>query len=533
MRPLSDTWAVRASGFTRLDPGYITNPVRNIKGINTARADGGLLSALWQPRQDLSVKFSALLQKVNGDGSSDVDIQPGLGDLQQNYIPSVGAYERSIQLYSATLKAKFGNVDLVAISGYNINKFSDSWDYTSGLGPYTQMQFGVSGSPIVTNNTTKKFSQEIRLSSSIGKKVDWSVGAFYTHEHSDYVQTLPAEDPVTGAIVGLWCTCSSPSAYTEYALFPTLTYYPTDRFDIQLGMRASRIKQTFETEVFTGPYTTVFLGQPSPVIVPPANASGNPVTYLVTPRFRLSPDLMMYMRLASGYRAGGANQGIPGVPPEYGPDKTYNYDLGIKGDFLDHKLSFDGSLYYISWKDIQLSFIDPQNFQAYNGNGGSAKSQGVELAVKALPLQGLTLSAWIAYNDAKLAEDFPAAVAAAGEFGLAGDRLPFSSRYSGYFAADQKFTLNNDWTTFIGGDFSYVGDRVGFFAPTSERTLFPGYGEVDVHGGVTYNSVTANLFVNNVTDKRAPIAGGMGYFPSFAFQYIQPRTIGLNVSKTF
>src|SRR5207248_1653206 len=62
--PLSDTWAVRASGFVRLDPGYITNPVLNIKGLNTARADGGLVSTLWQPAQNFSVKLSALLQRV-------------------------------------------------------------------------------------------------------------------------------------------------------------------------------------------------------------------------------------------------------------------------------------------------------------------------------------------------------------------------------------------------------------------------------------------------------------------------------------
>jgi outer membrane receptor protein involved in Fe transport len=531
--PLSDTWAVRASGFMRLDPGYITNPLLNIKGLNTARAEGGLVSTLWQLAQNFSVKLSALLQKVSGDGSSDVDIGPGLGDLQQNYIRGVGGYERRVQAYSGTLKARLGSVDLISISGYNVNKFSDSWDYTFGLGPYTQMQFGVPGSPIFTHNTTKKFTQEIRFSSSIGQKFDWSVGAFYTHEHSDYVQDLPAEDPATGAIVGSWCDCSSPSTYTESALFPALTYHVTDRFDIQLGARESRIRQTFLPEVFVGPYTSFFLNLPSPVTVPAAYASGSPFTYLVTPRYRLSSDLMVYLRLASGYRAGGSNQGIPGVPPEYGPDKTQNYELGAKGDFLDHKLSFDASIYYIAWKDIQLSFIDPQNFMAYNGNGGRAKSQGVELSIKVAPLQGLAIAAWVAYNQAELTEDFPAAVVAAGEFGLAGDRLPFSNRYSGYVSVDQKFPLGAAWSGFVGGDLSYVGDRVGFFAPTSQRTLFPAYGKADLRAGVTYNSWTATFFANNVADKRAPIAGGLGYFPPSAFEYIQPRTVGLNVSKGF
>jgi iron complex outermembrane receptor protein len=531
--PLGDSLAVRASGFVRRDPGYIDNPVRDENGLNVANADGGLLSALWQSSPDVSLKITALLQEVKGEGSSDVDIEPGLGDLQQNYIPGVGGYERSVQAYFATLKAKLGNFNLTSITGYNINRFSDSWDYTFALAPNTQMQFGVPGTPILNYNKTDKFTQEIRLSSSVGQKIDWSIGAFYTYEDSKYVQYLLAENVTTGAIVGSWCNCSSPSAYTEYALFPDLTYHVTNRFDIQLGARASQIRQIFRPEVFVGPYTEAFLGQPSPVVVPSAYASGNPFTYLATPRFQVTPDLMIYARLASGYRAGGSNQGVPGVPAQYSPDKTQNYEIGAKGDFLNHTFSLDASIYYINWKDIQLSFIDPQNFMAYTGNGTSAKSQGVELSMRWAATENLTISGWVTYDEAELTEAFPAAVVAAGEFGLSGDRLPFSSRYSGYLSVDEKFTVADGWTGFVGGDLSYVGDRLGFFTATSQRTDFPSYAKVDLHAGTKHDAWTVNLFANNVADKRAAIAGGMGYFPPFAFQYIQPRTIGFNVSYAF
>src|SRR4029077_16305041 len=41
--PVSENLAVRASGFARLDPGYVDNAVLRVKGINTARADGGMV----------------------------------------------------------------------------------------------------------------------------------------------------------------------------------------------------------------------------------------------------------------------------------------------------------------------------------------------------------------------------------------------------------------------------------------------------------------------------------------------------------
>ena len=531
--PVSDTLAVRASGFGRLDPGYIDNPVLNVKGINTARADGGMLAALWQPAPDFSLKLTALLQQVKGDGSSDVDMQSGLGDLQQSYIPGVGAYARHVQVYMATLRAKLGNVDLVSISGYNVNEFSDSWDYTFLLASATQNQFQVSGTPISNYNRTGKFTQEIRLSSSVGQSIDWLLGGFYTHEDSQYVQYLLAENTASGAIVGTWCNCSFPQVYAESAAFADLTYHFTSRFDVQVGARASRIRQIFEPQVETGPYDPVFLGVPSPVTVPTGYASGNPFTYLLTPRYQVSPDLMLYARLASGYQAGGSNQGVPGVPPQYDPSKTLNYEIGAKGDLLNHRLSFDASVYYIKWQDIQLSFLDPQNFMAYTGNGSGAKSEGVELSVKATPLQGLTLAAWVTYDDAQLTQAFPASVVAAGEYGVAGDRLPFSSRFSGYVSVDEQFPLGGSWLGFVGGDMSYVGDRLGFFSGTAQRTPFPAYGKGDLHAGVRDNSWTVSAFVNNVADKRAAISGGPGYFPPFAVEYIQPRLVGLNVSKAF
>jgi len=277
----------------------------------------------------------------------------------------------------------------------------------------------------------------------------------------------------------------------------------------------------------------VFLGVPSPAVIPTGYASGNPFTYLLTPRYQVSPDLMLYARLASGYQAGGSNPGVPGVPPQYDPSKTLNYELGAKGDFLNHRLAFDASVYYIKWQDIQLSFLSPQNFMAYTGNGSGAKSEGVELSVKATPLQGLTLAAWVTYDDAQLTQSFPASVVAAGEFGLAGDRLPFSSRFSGYVSVDEQFALGGSWLGFVGGDMSYVGDRLGFFSGTAQRAPFAAYGKGDLHAGVKDNSWTISVFVNNVADKRAAIAGGPGYFPPFAVEYIQPRLVGLNLSKAF
>jgi outer membrane receptor protein involved in Fe transport len=81
---------------------------------------------------------------------------------------------------------------------------------------------------------------------------------------------------------------------------------------------------------------------------------------------------------------------------------------------------------------------------------------------------------------------------------------------------------------------SYVGERVGVFMATPERQLYPSYTKGDLSAGVKYDTWTVGLFVNNVTDQRGILLGGLGAGVSpVAFFEIQPRTVGVNIGKTF
>jgi len=114
--PLSDTWALRASGFTRQDPGYIDNMETGRDGVNKDIVRGGRVSALWKPSESLSLKLGALYQDYRGNGFSDVDKSvngyagPTLADLQQYYLRGTGAYDRRAQAYSALLKSETRHV---------------------------------------------------------------------------------------------------------------------------------------------------------------------------------------------------------------------------------------------------------------------------------------------------------------------------------------------------------------------------------------------------------------------------------------
>ena len=529
--PITDTLALRVSGYTHQDAGYIDDPALNLKGVNEGWADGGHVAALWRPSQDFSLKLSALVQYDKMNGVSEADVAPGLGVLQQNDIPGSGASNRALEAYTATIRANLGTVALTSLSGYTSLRNTQYDDYTNALSTFTQSNFGVAGTVIYESNPTDKVSQEIRFASTFGQWIDWLVGGFYTHEYSHEIEDLFAENPTTAAYVGTGLHDDLPYTFSEYAVFADLTLHVTDRFDVQIGGRESHNTQTY-IESYSGPFVPTFFGAPSPLVYPEAHSNDSSSTYLLAPQFKISSDLMVYARLSSGYRPGGPNitPGESNLPATFGPDKTQNYEIGVKGDAFGRALTFDGSLYYIDWKNIQIQVEDPHTGFDYNTNGSTAKSQGVELSMDSRPLQDLTIGAWVAWNDAVLTRAFPATSTA---YGTPGDRLPFDSRISGRLSIEQDFPLVNDLKGFAGGAVSYVGDRTGVFTSSSQRQDFPAYAQSDLSAGVKGKSWKANLFVTNIADKRGILNGGLGNLNPAAFEYIQPRTVGLYISESF
>ena len=77
---------------------------------------------------------------------------------------------------------------------------------------------------------------------------------------------------------------------------------------------------------------------------------------------------------------------------------------------------------------------------------------------------------------------------------------------------------------------NYVGDRVADFEATAQRQDLPGYAKIDLRIGAKHDTWSVNVFANNVANKRGVLQGDLPTNP-LAFIYIQPRSVGLSVSK--
>lgn len=531
---ISDTLGFSVSAFKREDPGFIDDPVQHRTDVNSTISEGGRVALLWDATEQFKVRLSALQQDKYADASSTVDVNengvPLYGERDHVRLPGTDKYTSVVRFYDAKLDYDFGPLTLSSITGYINNYYNGIWDSTDqfqGLGEaiYGIADLGWRFQNMVQN---QKLSEELRLANTSQGPLKFLGGLFYTHERSRLYQNIDPTDSVTGVFdtaLPLMLHSQIPTTYRESAVFGYVSYAFTPQFELQVGGRWSHIDQTYE-ENDVG------------ILASPASGGANdsPFTYMVSPTFHLSTQTMIYARVSTGYRAGGPNPSIgTGIPLTYAPDKTLNYELGLKGEFLDRRLSVDASVFRINWHDIQVSEIDPLSGSTYFANAGTAHSQGLEMAVQYVPIEGLKISVNGSYTDAVLDSGLPAD---ADSVAPSGSRLPYSPRWSGTFAVDYDRALTEQIRGFAGTTVMYVGDRLADFqsALSAPRYDMPDYVQLDLRAGLRFESWEATLYAKNLTDRRGVVGvRNLTSSPSgpYSIALIQPMTIGISLARKF
>jgi iron complex outermembrane recepter protein len=533
--PVSDTLAVRASGFSRRTPGYVDNINTGQDNVNSIDSAGGHLSMLWTPSALLSVKLGALYQYTHADAGSAINTDyhdhPTYGDLNEAFLPGSGAYYTENTLYTAKVDFHLGWADLTSVTGYGINVFKEAGDSSP---TFSGPPYNLPASEIENRFHTNKVSQEVRLASLTGGQWDWLLGGFYTHEHSPVIQDINGVDPSTAAVLVTPLEARFPTTYQEFAAFGDATYHFTDAFALQGGLRYSHNRQTYN-EADYGSLGEIAPGVP---FTTAQDSSDHSLTFLVVPQLKITPDMMAYIRVASGYRPGGPNADavLFNLPGTFKADTTLNYELGLKGDLLHGAFTYDLSVFYIDWRSIQLQIQDPVTEFSFFTNGGSARSTGLEATLAYRSDEGLRLAANASYDVAELSQTPPPSIYASDR-----DRLPYSPRFSASLSADQNFQISSQWTGFVGGTVAYVGQRFGDFPSqaTSLRSVFPSYTTLDLRAGALTGPWTLNLFARNVTNERGVLTsrsllGAQATLDGpYITNFIPPRTIGLSVSRAF
>lgn len=198
----------------------------------------------------------------------------------------------------------------------------------------------------------------------------------------------------------------------DYAAFVHADFNLTDRWGFTAGGRYTKVKASFlggQSDLNSFPLgSTLFpliTGEPYLRYFPPIpdSQSWDIVTPTAGIQFHFDKDVMAYLSWSKGFKAGGwttrLSAGITDPKTaEYKPEYSKTWELGLKSEWLNHRLLANAAIYYTDYTGIQLNI--QQGISPVYTNAGDAKIKGAELELQWLVGGGLQLNASADYIDA-------------------------------------------------------------------------------------------------------------------------------------
>ncbi len=547
--PLSDTLAIRVSGYQGKNEGYIDNIEMNRPNANSDESTQARVALRWMPSDIITLDASITFAKLDVNGSN-ATLQH-VGKYKNTTLVPEG-FDDNLKIYNLTGELDLDFATLTSATSYLDRSFAQQLTYEHS-GPLFGLPRHVALG--VLDNSLKDFSEEIRLVSAPGGIFNWSMGGFYQKGKRDYYQLVdaPGFDAAFGNLIG------NPNfnSQTDYMAFgPDVIFSGTQniderqyalfgegsvtlgKFEFTAGVRYFNWRQEFDL-YFSGIAGALGPGRPL-AVTGKAKANGFNPRFVVS--YKPTDDMMIYAEAAKGFRYGGVNQPVAVTicaadlaaigrtegPTSFGPDNLWSYAVGTKNEFMDRRITFNLSAFYIEWKNVQTTKNLSCGYR-FTENAGQVKSTGLELETRFHLTDEFTLAANASYTKAEADGDLVNIGA------LDGDRVPFFPKYMVSLAADYIVPLGSADLKF-SADFQARGASYTEFRETNPmRRKIPSSEFVNL--SVTYmtDAWEFGVFANNLTNNAAvsQITSPSGLQPTDVHFLGRPRTLGARVKYSF
>lgn len=470
------------------------------------------------------------------------------------------------------------------------------------------------GLPITTVSQNpsqqKQVSQELRLASNGTNRLDYTVGAFVFHQTID-TQGSQVQGPAASRFLlsgtdagnpnvlnGLTSTNTISFDNTSFAVFGKLNWALTDALHIQPGLRVNYDRKSgfYESVVSiansqynfvatadnvaallaarpVGAARTTFQNQINtlaPQRYSPRfsawNTSGD-----ITVSYDASADIHAYATYSRSFKSGGINlSGLPLNSTSTGvdlstqtvkPEKVNNYEIGLKTQLFDRRVTFNLAGYWTDVFDYQATVNNNaiNVIRGYLANAGQVRSRGFEFDTRFQASKRLNLYASGALTDAKYVRfanapcppelsgstaTAPGGVTdPAGTAGgrspafcdISGQRLPGISKWSFSYGGEYSLPVGgNQGEAYVGYDGNYRS-RFSSNPSPSAYTWVEGYSVSNVRAGYREGGINVFGWVRNVLDQNyfellSTQSGSTGLIVG---QPGDPRTYGVTLSTRF
>jgi iron complex outermembrane receptor protein len=418
------------------------------------------------------------------------------------------------------------------------------------------------GTPIpqlFTWDTAKheQFTQEFQLTGLAGsqQRLEWTTGLFYYDafdSNQGYVNTF--------TYTSTFSDHKDVQDLSNYATYAHFVYAITDRLNISGGVRYTDDEKVANIYRVTGNTAPPGIGLPQYVLIPNTEvvAESEEWSPKISLDYQFTDTIMGYTQYSTGFRGGGFGP-RPANPEQvaaFEPEYTDNFEIGIKSDWLDSRLRFNGDIYYMETTDKQLATqtcapcapVVVAWFRTVNT--GESRNWGVEAEILAEPVDSFRIDFSMGYQN-YLVTDLGTA---AGLFVYVPDNAPDESIRGDVMYSPRtpewNFGLGMEYTFNVGNGatlvprFDYTWQDDIWFATNPVSGIVneqdgrqPAYGVVNAR--VTWTNPAANWSVSayaiNLTDEYY-FYGKLSLLANSGREQgnpAAPREVGLNFRYSF
>jgi len=518
--PITDTFAGRLAFVSAKENSYTHD---SEGGSDSQEGLATRLQLRYMPSDDVFLNLLYSYTQRTGRMGGEVakpDWDAGNYDLNNYTYPYDRTYKSKTIDSKIALTAEFplGIGVVTVLPTYEIIKNRTS-SYSPPSGPGTQglpAQLNLSGNP--WHNMTA--TNELRYANKADSEIKWVGGLYWSKTNEPRVPRTAKYTTNPGADSYKW--------YNTKAAFAQVTYPFSDTLRGVVGARYDIDKKGYFDDRF-------------PELDVPAPAKNSfKFSYFdwkVGVEKDLAKDLMSYLTLSSGHKAGGFSED-DGTP--FDTESAISGELGLKSRLMDNRLQVNGDIFYYDYTGYQVVdtyWVVNEDYpegtvKANFFNADKSKTYGAEIETTALLGDSTELNLNFSYLKSEYVSDFFVHADAFGPaLNMKGKTMPHSPEFTIKTGIDHTFSFSDGSTLKPSVSYRWT-DKQYFGTLISDDTLGPAFSIVDV--GMSYSSSKSwslNFYCNNALNEHyytgSVQQATMVYFPG------NPRTAGVTLNIKF
>lgn len=559
--PISQDLAIKVSAGTSSRDGWVKNSGDNdtagqpTKNFYERDSKGYRIALDWQPSDSVDVFYSYDWSSVDSTPpyfqSQNQSRQKRTTHLftgEQPFRFVLPQNENEFSGHNLTINLSLNDaIQLRSITGYRNMEERNQQNWADSIFFATDLDW-----------ETESFSQEFQIIGNAAEgKFNYIAGLYYYKEDGDKYEEQftngaglpdtiildPLAQPLVGQPLGAGGTSLGAAGFdTELeskAIFAQGTLSLMDsRLDLTAGIRYTEDER--KATRFVDPLN------PSISFPPGSNDdSYNHTDYNLTAAYAWTEEVNTYVRIATGYRAGGSAERALDFSQTFEPEENLTYEIGLKSEWLERSLRVNAAVFESNYDDLLLTISgEPPLYASFNEvfNAGKATISGIELDVTYLLTDQLSMTLNYAYLDWELKDLIvpdtsflksgpPASNVDERGLDISGDtHIIFAPEHAYTIALDYSIPMNfGEFNLHV--DYAYRDDmftQIALGAPVNDLGLLNA--RIDLAGlSVGNGEMKVSLWGRNLTDESEQIYDLLG----LGFQFNTPRTYGAELSYEF